>query len=277
MFGYDDNVLSGNSDRWNFKEINEIIDTAEKRFNEIVAPIKDNSYLCLLNESFAKSVLYMREILVLLYNGFPDGAMTLGKDIYETMIILSFFEKNKEDENLLDRYFDNLNIKLIGDSVQLLNFLNSGADDETVKAGINDMLSQKKRNYKAFKDKHNETVGDKGFKSYWWIGDILPEPSHSFNGLHKDSEWYNTIFRHIYNIASHQGHSSLVSADNESPVAMQTLPTTEGFNLPVCFTLTAFCNIFRIVFFNYDIEYKDLDKKCEEIIKPLFAEIWKEE
>ena len=143
MFNYNEKTLAENSNKWNYSQITKILAEAENRFTEITEPVQGNHYICYLHESFQKAVLYVKEITTLLYNGFPDGAMTLGKELYETMITLCFFEKNKEDEALLERYFDDATVKLVSESIQLLEFLRSGAEDGEMKENIGEMLRRK--------------------------------------------------------------------------------------------------------------------------------------
>lgn len=272
MFDYDERILAANAERWHFKEIQEILRTAEKNFFDVVEPSREQDYNYLLNENFASAILYAKEISALLYNGFPDGAMALAKNLYETMILLCFFEKHKEDEELLARYFDDRKIKAMTDSISLYSFLETGAENEEIRSGIEQMNLDRKKNYLEYKKKYEEILQGGSFNPYWWVADLAN--GHSFGAIHRQSAWYRSIFRHIYDMAVGQTHagSFLENGINTEP---QTAPDTEGFQIPVCFSLTAFENICNIVFANYEIDESNIKKRIADITSPMFSAIWK--
>ena len=84
------------------------------------------------------------------------------------------------------------------------------------------------------------------FRKYWWIGDILEEKDKNFYGILKNTVWDKTIFKHIYNMSKHNGHSTIDNL-NSNDVAISANPSTEGFQLPLCFTISSFQNICKIV------------------------------
>ena len=48
-------------------------------------------YINIILRTAGKSIVTMREIVCLSKNGFPDGALSLARNIYEQMIIIMFF------------------------------------------------------------------------------------------------------------------------------------------------------------------------------------------
>lgn len=69
-------------------------DLAEKTHHKITVGI---DYQTILLHIAGKSILIMREILTLCAHGYPDGALSLGRNLYEQMMIAAFFEIHKED------------------------------------------------------------------------------------------------------------------------------------------------------------------------------------
>ena len=56
----------------------------------------------------------MREIIHLSAFGYPDGALSLARNIYEHVIILAFFENHKSDNdfgNYVDDYYVDYDIQ----------------------------------------------------------------------------------------------------------------------------------------------------------------------
>lgn len=55
-----------------------------------------------------------REILTLCAHGYPDGALSLGRNLYEQMIVISFFEMHKDDvdfQEYVDDFFLNYEVQ----------------------------------------------------------------------------------------------------------------------------------------------------------------------
>lgn len=71
-------------------------DLAEKTHHKIIV---GNDYQTILLHIAGKSILTIREILTLCAHGYPDGALSLGRNLYEQMMIIAFFEMHKEDED----------------------------------------------------------------------------------------------------------------------------------------------------------------------------------
>lgn len=275
MFNIDGNILKSNASRWNFEELTELIQVSEDRFNEIAVKSSEKDYQALLTDFFGKSVLYCKEILTILYNGFSDGAMSLARELFEASVTLSFIEKFKEDNGIPERYFDNIELSSIVDSIKLLSFLKDGSSNEKMTVSLSDMINRKKRNYSSLKTKHIQFLTDGVFKPYWWTGYNIAEKEKTFSTILKYTPWDKTVFKHIYNMSKHGGHNAVNPYEESDSAAILTDPSTEGFQIPVCFTVSSFLNILKIVFTNDEIEYEDIENRLNKITKPIFSEIWK--
>ena len=64
-----------------------------------------NDYKTILLHIAGKSILTTREILTLCAHGYPNGALSLGRNLYEQMMIVAFFEMHKNDTNFQE-YID---------------------------------------------------------------------------------------------------------------------------------------------------------------------------
>ena len=273
MFNLNSEILKSNSRRWNFEELSVIIEETENRFNDVVVKSDQKDYQSLLTDFFGKAVLYTKEALTLLYQGYADGAISLSKELFETSVLLSFFEQHKDEEDIFERYFDNIELSSISDSMLLLSFLKDGATDDATKTSLSDMTERKKRTYSGLKTKYKDFLIDGSFRPYWYLGNVLEDKS--FYGIMKNTAWDKTVFKHIYNMTKHSGHNAVNPSDSDDVAAVMTNPSTEGFQIPVCFTVTSFINISKIVFANDGIDFSDIENRLNGIIKPLFSEIWK--
>lgn len=86
-------------------------DLAEKTHQKIDV---GNDYQTILLHIAGKSILTMREILTLCAHGYPDGALSLGRNLYEQMMIVTFFEMHKSDadfQEYIDDFFLNYEVQ----------------------------------------------------------------------------------------------------------------------------------------------------------------------
>lgn len=87
--------------KWRLDDFMKSVDEFENAFADTVhhkACVGQN-YETILLHIVGKSLVTTREILTLCAHGYPDGALSLGRNPYEQMIILSFFEMHKNDAN----------------------------------------------------------------------------------------------------------------------------------------------------------------------------------
>ena len=93
---------------WRLDELDSIIDAFEGRVADTVhrQSIKDqDDYLLLVLRTSGKALVTMREILTLAVAGFPDGALSLARNLYEQFITLYFLnQKHALDAGEFDAY-----------------------------------------------------------------------------------------------------------------------------------------------------------------------------
>ena len=98
--------------KWRLDDFMKIIDIFEEDFADKVhhkVSVGQN-YKNILLHIVGKSMVTTKEILTLCAHGYPDGALSLGRNLYEQMIITSFFEIHKKD-NDFQKYVDDFNRK----------------------------------------------------------------------------------------------------------------------------------------------------------------------
>ncbi len=94
--------------QWRLDELEKIIDSMEDEIEEAITHQNlqtDHNYTNIVLRTAGKSIVGMREIIRLSAFGYPDGALSLARNIYEHVIILAFFESHKHDKDF-DDYVD---------------------------------------------------------------------------------------------------------------------------------------------------------------------------
>jgi hypothetical protein len=116
-----------------------------------------NDYKTILLHIVGKSILTTREALTLCAHGYSDGALSLGRNLYEQMMIMEFFELHKND-NDFDRYVNDF---ILSYEVQRNKYLRDSAKylHEIDTAEYNKSLNELK------KCTDSKISGD-----YWWSG-----------------------------------------------------------------------------------------------------------
>lgn len=264
-----------NTYRWGIPEIIEIVDTVDTMMAEnITGTITALDYRNLVYQTMGKAILTMREILVLLYNGYPDGALSRGRTIYEQAVILTFIEKNLDahGNELLERYYDDYQVKRISNLLEVRRFFLQ-ADNLDLKKKLQNGLREMEQKQAALKDKYSEK---KSFSQYWWANVAIP--SASFAKLSKDSDF--GFLQILYNRACISTHSSamgdfaLLGRDNPDGSKIFTSPTFDGFESPLFLALGSFGILLeatlRIIPFDGSSLLQQINKRLEILTLSFF-------
>lgn len=235
-----------NAARWGLPEIIEIIDTVDTLMVESVVGRKTAlDYSNLVMQTMGKAILTMNEIVVLLYNGYPDGALSRGRNVYEQAVILTFIEKHLDThgEKLLERYYDDHQVKRISNLLEMRRFFMQTENSKFKKALESDLMDLE-RKWAALKDKYGVK---RSFSQYWWANIVMPNAG--FAQLSKDSDF--GFMQILYNRACISTHSSamgdfaLLGRDNPDGSKIFTNPTFDGYEPPLLLALGSFGIIFE--------------------------------
>ena len=102
--------------KWQLDNFMDVIDEFESIFADTVhhKVCVGQNYETILLHIVGKSMVTAREILTLCAHGYPDGALSLGRNLYEQMIVISFFEMHKDDvdfQEYVDDFFLNYEVQ----------------------------------------------------------------------------------------------------------------------------------------------------------------------
>ena len=142
---------------------------------------EERKWITFLLYTFSKSITSAREIIVLCINGFPDGALSISRNIYEQLIVSLYLniqrcnEETDKFNDILDRYFSD-------EEVQRLKSLKDIAKYRA------EEVSEYDEKLDEIKDKFQLTTK---FRDYWWTNNII-----SFRDL------FEYVEKHMENIRS---------------------------------------------------------------------------
>lgn len=250
---------------WKLDELDCLLDTVE---NDIEAAIKKqgiqtgDDYTNLILRMAGKTIVSMREIIQLCAVGYPDGALSIARGIYEHLIVLAFFENHKQDGDFneyIDDYFLDYQVKR-----------NKALRYESENCVCNpEETALLEKEYEQLKGKaHHKISGD-----YWWSGypnfEVLVKSAIASipdeGGRH-----FLHVLHFSYKRACVSIHSSCIGnalrlgADPEFS-GISTAPTISGHSLPLWFATSALIYIFGVVYSELEIDYGSCDKALNEL------------
>lgn len=152
-FGY----ITPSITKW---KLQDFIGTIEEFEDELCSKVNHNfvigyNYETILLHMIGKSILTTKEILTLCAHGYSDGALSLGRNLYEQMIIINFFEMHKKDEKFAE-YVNNF---ILNYEVQINKYMRSSAKynpEIDISSYDNEIQTLKNRTSCKFKN------------DYWW-------------------------------------------------------------------------------------------------------------
>lgn len=246
---------------WKIEELSEAVEVLEDAFGEIIEKYKSGlTYNDILIRAYAYAIIVMKEIICLLSNGFPDGALARARRLYEQMVLIDYFESRKIDldfDKLVERYCDSQNIVAYSNQIALYDFFEN--KEEQQKAQMK---------YDKLKGKYAQFFKQKKYvRDYWWIDD---EKCNTFNKLQKRyCDPYGRILYSRVCISTHagaMGDYELLGRFNPNGDRIYTGATNKGFSLPLILATMSFYNITNMVFENLEIDFPKEYKKIEALL-----------
>lgn len=194
------------------------------------SPRKGKLRLSILFKLHARACQIASEILVLLKNGYPDGAMARWRTMYEIMVISLFL--SSENEDLSRRYLAH---EAIEDhkAAQLHQQHFKRTNSEPIRPKI---LNKLQRKYDALKRKYGKEFATE----YGWASKVLKNPQPNFSQIENKIDL--SYLRPYYKIASYNVHASphgikyRLGLPLEEGHLMLTGPSQHGLEMPAKFT-----------------------------------------
>lgn len=247
---------------WKLNVLDKIIDSMEDEIELAITQkqiLTDRNYANIILRIAGKSVVNMREIICLSTYGYPDGALSIARNLYEQVIILAFFENHKNDKdfnNYIEDYYTDYDIQR---NKALQYKAENCLQDSQTQSALKAELKQLK------KAAHHSVFGD-----YWWSGNskfaqlvkiaiasVPEEKGQKF--LH---ELHLVYKRACMSIHSNCIGNTLRLGINPDFVGIDTSPTTKGHSLPLWFATTSFDYIMGVTYTLLGLDYQ---KNCQDL------------
>ena len=248
--------------KWKLDDLMKIIDGFEVDFANAVHHklLVQQDYQTLLAQTVGKSIVTAREIVTLCAYGYPDGALALGRNLYEQMIILSFFEAHKKDENFQE-YVNDFFLSYEVQRNKCLRDIHRYIPNKNIDALEAEAERFKKRTCKKIK-------GD-----YWWAGyetftKLIEHVMHTQNddsfreflGIHYSRYKRACVALH----ASCLGNSIRIG-NRKSYEVIDTMPSLCGQSSPLIYATVSLIAIFGYACTNFQINNVDHIDKLNEL------------
>ena len=255
---------------WKIDELEQIVTALEHAFGEALSTQKNmRDYANIQIRAYAHAIIVMKEILCLIKSGFPDGALTLARRLYEQIVMLSFFEKRKNQadfDELVQRYYDSHTILAYTDQKLAADFFKNQKQSNNLRNKIN----KRKKKYTHLLPK-NSYVPD-----YWWTGE---QNIDSFGAMQK--EYDNPFGKILYKRACLSTHVSAMGnfallGRPELDRKIYTSATFSGHQIPLILSVYSFGDMSSIVFNNLQIQLPDNYEKLMELVHYYFT-VWSDE
>lgn len=228
------------TEKWRLLELDAIVDDFDDDlFNTIEAQcIKtEKNYQNIIAYAAAKSTITFREIILLFSFGYPDGAFSLARNLYEQFVVMCFFKIKKGDadfSNYIHDYFIDFDLKqykvlkyeceqLEGDETELKKY--AGKIEQLKKAAT--------------------ISGTKG--DYWWSGyNSFKELSDFVLSMCDEiNKAICSILQARYKLACISLHSSCLGntfrlGSKRGFAGVDTSPTLECHAVPLEFAIASF-------------------------------------
>ncbi|MBQ1388549.1 MAG: hypothetical protein IIY78_02870 [Clostridia bacterium] len=266
-------LLDKNAQRWNYTDAVLIVKKCEEYASLIELHKLDDLFTKIAAETYSKAIITTKEILTLLYNGYPEGAMALSRILYESMVIIRFLYERRSDHKLLERYIDDFYVKVSRDKIKYYSYICTYSQDKRELEDAQQRKSAARKEHNKLKEKYSEflTYNKQGsyLHDYWWIGNVLP--SRNFGAIQNETALEN--LKILYIISCYRAHSGVVgNAIRFGTLLDETTLSTggslEGFQVPFCFSFVCFGILTETLFDCICIDSKEITEKIEELIAP---------
>lgn len=252
------------TEKWRLHELDSIIDSIEAKISDAVTEnnvIEAQDYINIILHLAGKSILSIREVMNLSAMGYPDGALSLARNLYEQLVVTIFLEQKKDDPDfgqIIEDYFIDYSIQ----QYKCLIYESNKCKGNTVET------YKLKQELKQIKEKaHNKTEFP-----MWWTGhdnlnnvveaiikknDVLKQCMHNLHLIYKRA----CLSLH----SSCLGNSIRVGIDLPFNV-IDTSPRIEGHGYVLYFATKSLILILGVACGLLNIEFGDYERKLDELI-----------
>ena len=245
------------SEMWHLYNLEAILDSIEDEISEAIQKKQlktGNDYYNLVLHSAGKSIVTMREISTLVACGYPDGALSLSRNLYEQLVILAFFD-GKYGHADFDKYVEDFFTDYDIQRYQALIYECKNCCDNAEKlTTLKDLLATAK-----------EKRHSKGQGTYWWAG--CSTFSNFVNSViasqqSKDAQHFLHVLHLHYKRACASLHASCMGnalrlGGTPGFVGIDTTQTEKGHGMPLWFATSSINYVLSVAFAVLELEYQN--------------------
>lgn len=250
---------------WKLDDLALIVDSAESYIVDAAQAqhVKtDNDYLNILLFAFGKSITIMREIICLSTFGFPDGALSLARNIYEQFIVVSFLEKHRQDSDFQD-YVEDYHLDY---SIQRNRALKYEATYFGNSEGLKEIESE---TTKAKNASHRKVTK----QDFWWTGKgTFAKVVEDVQNSEADPAIKTFLARlhFAYKRACASIHASCLGnvlrlGVDSNYIGIDNSPKTNGHELPLYLATCAFIFVLSITCKELQLDDKYMNKELNDL------------
>ena len=253
-------------EKWKLNELVQVVDEFDRAICDKVNESKlkfFHDYKSLLFFMAGKSVVTMKEILCLVQCGYPEGALSLARNLYEQFVIAEFFHTHKADGNFQD-YIDDFFADYEIQRNKLLLFSAEYVEhDIAAKQQIERDMAEIRANAHS-KKKSTYWWADKGTFSDMAIDLIERQTNPDFK---KFTAMHHTIYKRacVSLHASCAGNIFRLGDDSEF-CGVDNRPRKNGHSIPLLLGVYSLLGVTHIVCEEFGIDHADWKLRLNDLL-----------
>ena len=253
-------------EKWKLNELVQVVDEFDSTICDKVNKSKPkffHDYKSLLFFMAGKSVVTMKEILCLVQCGYPEGALSLARNLYEQFVIAEFFHTHKADGNFQD-YIDDFFADYEIQRNKLLAFSAEYAENNIEKKQQAEQRIAEIRANAHSKKKSTYWWADKGTFSDMAIDLIERQTNPDFK---KFTAMHHTIYKRacVSLHASCAGNILRLGDDSEF-FGVDNRPRENGHSVPLLLGVYSFLGVTGIVCEEFEIDHADWKLRLNDLL-----------
>ncbi len=251
---------------WKTDELWTLLEEFEDELENASKGTKDNeNYSMVLLRIVGKSLVSIREIIVLCEAGYSDGAFSIARTIYELCIHILFFLVHENDQEFDDYITD----YLLNGRYQIYKYNKErtccfdDVDDETLQSELDYIKSNSKH---TFPDDRPNDYWWTGKNSFWGMVDDIKRilrSSEDVDILNQLHLFYTATNRTIH--ANAAGNAQRLGKEYESHV-INTAPNIDGQGYPLYFSTMSMIIILLYICDKYHMNREKYHKKLNNLL-----------
>lgn len=247
--------------KFHIDELEECIDLIE---DEIANKINngnyktEDSYINIVLRCTAKSILTLRELILLCKNGFPDGALGLSRNLFEQFVIISIFEtecKGAVRDEMAAKYCADYDVQRYKNLKVMYEYAGKVVEAQDCDKEIAKLKSQ---------------FSVKRFSNYWWCGQTSFTKTCEYI-IECADENYKTMVRNLHIsykracLALHANSFGNINRISDCSADIDLSPLDEGQEYALDLAVKSFIMVVMVLYRELGLNSERVNKKLNEL------------